>query len=288
MERKLLTYDGSHLGEFEFLSVVPWCYPCTKGTSGLKTVTLFAVINLPGILEPQNVILKRNCAGHTDQLVIDELKPIFDLQKMGSHGIRLHGIPRKYDNNYPWIVDGPNGLIFNTYIHLQWSEYFVFRATTKIEDTLRFIQLPRLDETQWLPTASCDIKPGHKKFFFEIQKILIFRELMRVGSTNLGDILIKNLIPLSIDEMVMKNLSETPKKITQEIENFFFISPTSKTEIIIKMLGLTKETYQEQVEIIRNTMTKIINRVDQDKLWLIDYVINQLIDRCTIYYNLTA
>ena len=92
LERKVLTYDGSNLGEFDFMSVVSWCHPCTEVTSGMKAVALFAVINLPGLIEPQHVILKRNCAGHTDQLVVDELKLVFSLHKMGTHAIRLRGI----------------------------------------------------------------------------------------------------------------------------------------------------------------------------------------------------
>lgn len=291
IERKFLSYDGTHLGEFEFLNVVSWCHPCSKVTSGLKSVALFAIINLPGLLESHHVILKRNCAGHTDQLVVDELKPIFSLQKMGSHAIRLRGIPRKYNNMYPWIVDGPEGEVINTYIHIQWSEYFVFRATITKDNTtekVTFVPLPTLKDTQWLPTTASEIKKGHKKFYFEIQKILIYRELMRIGNTNLSDILVKNITPLSIDEMIIKEPVvdfDNGRKITQELEKFFFPKTTSKTEIIVKMLGLTKENYCDQVEIIRNSMTKVINRVDHNKLWLVDDIVNQLTDRCTIYYE---
>jgi hypothetical protein len=52
------------------------------------------------------------------------------------------------------------------------------------------------------------------------------------------------------------------------------------------MLGLTQERYREQVEALRNSMSQIISRIDGEKLWLVDDVISQIIDRCTIYYDL--
>jgi hypothetical protein len=291
-ERKVLTYDGSILGEYDFMSIVSWCYPCTKVTSGSKPVTLFAVINLPGLIEPQYVILKRNCAGNTDQLVVDELKSVFGLYKMGSHAIRLRGIPRKYDNDYPWIIDSSNGEIVNVFIYPQWSEYLIFRATTTKDDNnkVTFIPLLKLEDTQWVPTTSSDIKEGHRKFFYETQKILIYRELLRIGNTNLSDILVKNIgkqiVPLSIDEMVIKGPTDNHRKLSQTLEKFFFPKTTSKTEVIIKMLGLSRENYMDQIEIIRNTLARIINRVDQDKLLLVDDITTQLVDRCTNYYGL--
>jgi hypothetical protein len=285
---KVLTYDGSRLGEYEFTGNVIWCYPCTKITSGIKSVALFALLKLPTLIDPHYVILKRNCAGRTDQLVVDELKPIFGLQKMGSHTIRLRGIPRKICDNYPWIIDSPQGQIINTYIYRQWSEYFVFRASTEKDQfgVLWPKPLPTFKDIEGsFPSVISEWKKGHIRFATEIQTILIFRELMRVGSTNSGDILIRNLSPLSIDETVIKELGSHPKAITQDLEGFFFPRLVSRTEAIVRMLGLTRDNYRDSVEVIRNSMTRVIQRVDGSKLWLVDDVINQLIDRCTIYYE---
>ena len=284
-----LSFDGTPLGEFEFSAVVSWVYPCTKITSGSKSVALFAIMNFPKIEGPQYVILKRNCAGQTDQLVIDELKPIFGLKKMGTHTIKLRGIPRKYDKNFPWVVDMPDGQTnTNLYIYPQWSDYFLFHTTVNNDPTtegkMLFLPLPSVKETVWLPSVQSEIRDGHKKFFYEVQKILVFRELMRVADTNMNDILIKNLLPLSIDEMVIK--TSDFKKLSEEIERFFFVKITSKTEVIIKMLGLNKEDYQDKIEILRNSMIKIITRIDDTKMWLVDDVVNQIVDRCTIYYKL--
>ena len=181
----------------------------------------------------------------------------------------------------------------NIFIYPKWSEYLLFKATvTKDKNTNKtiFIPLLTLEDTQWVPTTSSEIKEGHRKFFYEIQKILIYRELLRVGNTNLGDILVKyigkQIVPLSIDEMVIKGPTDTYRKLSQTLDKFFFPKTTSKTEVIIKMLRLSRENYVDQIEIIRNTITRIISRVDPNKMGLVDDITNQLVDRCSNYYGL--
>jgi hypothetical protein len=295
--RTHLTFDGSYLGEHEFMSVVSYCFPCTKVTAGQKPVSLYAKIMLPGMTDVHYVILKRNCTGKTDQLICDELKPIFGLQKMGSHSIRLRGVPRKYDPKHPWIIDGPQGPILNTYIEPQWSDYFIFRATTSLngEGNRIFVPLHSLKDTVWFDAANpSSITPGQKLFAYEIRKIFVFRDLLRISDTNLLNILVKNfgsekspdIKPLSIDEMTIKGPNEKYRKLSKEVDEFFFPKTTTRTEVLIKMLGLTQERYREQVEALRNSMSQIISRIDGEKLWLVDDVISQIIDRCTIYYDL--
>lgn len=281
-----LPFDGTHIGDFEFSAVVNWIYPCSKTTTRGKTVTLFAILNLPNVEEKQYVILKRNRTNLTDQLVIDELKPIFGLKKMGTHTIKLKGIAKKHDKNYPWLVTMPDEqIITNVQIDYKWSDYLVFPATIKKDPTgkVDFVPLSSVGSTIWLPSVQSEIKEGHKKFYYEIQKILVFRDLMRISETNLNDIMIKNLLPLSIDEMVIKH---DFKKLSDEIERFYFLKLTTRSEVMIKMLGLSKEDYQDKIEILRNSMINIIGRVDESKIWLVDDVTNQIIDRCNIYYKL--
>lgn len=291
-----LKYDGFHLGSFEFNDVVKWSWPCTKTTSGLKTVTLYVMLKLSGWTAEIPVILKRNCAAGNDQIVIDELKPLFGLRKMGTHRIRLHGIPRRIQSDLPWILETTAGNRLNVALELKWSEYFVFRACTYTDKLgkMTFVQYPKLQDTPWVPSVSNEIKEGHRKFFFEIQKILIFRELLRVSDTNLTNILVRinphkkgsTISPLSVDEMTIKNASDNYRKIPEAIEKFFFSKLNTKTEVIIRMLGLTKEDYTSQVETLRNAITQIIIRIDENRIGLVDDVINNIIDRVTLYYRL--
>lgn len=289
-ERKILTYDGSHLGSFDF-TTVSWWKPCVGGSSSRKSVPFYACINLPGLIEPQYVILKRNCAGNTDQFLIDELKSIFGLHKMGTHGIRLRGIPRRFNNDYQWITD--TGIV-NAYIEYErWSEYFLFRAVTKrdSEGKITVIPLNTLKDTEWLPNVTTDIKEGHKKFFYEVQKILVYRELVRVGTQNLDDILVKMIdskfFPLSIDEMSIKSPTSTPKKLPSNVEKFFFPYSSTRMTVLIKMLGLTHDNYRIQIGILCNSMSNIINRVDPTLIWLVNDVSARLINKCTLHYEHT-
>jgi len=285
----ILSFNGAHLGKYEFSSVISWCYPCNAETSGRKTVLLYAMLSLGGHTYP--IILKRNCSGNNDQIVIDELKPLFGLTKMGTHQIRLHGIPRKYYPNMPWILN--NGQP-NCYVHPQWSEYFIFRAnTTNLNGRINFVPMLKVDSTLWLPTDANRISHGHKQFFYEIQKILLFRSLFKITDTNLSNILIKPtssrrqpLIPMSIDEMTIKLTGGTYRGPPQNLEQYFFPRTTTHTEILVRMLGLTRESYMDQIEIIRNSMSQIITRISGEKLWMVNIITEYIADKASVYFSL--
>ena len=101
---------------------------------------------------------------------------------MGTHQIRLHGILRKivdYDN---WIshTGEPNCFIFH-----QWSDYLVLRAETITRDEIPiFINYPNLKDVSWIPDPR-DITDVHRKFYSDLQKIFVFRELFRVETPGL-------------------------------------------------------------------------------------------------------
>ena len=147
---------------------------------------------------------------------------------------------------------------------------YIQTTMTSINGQITFVPLLTLEETLWLPNSTNDVKDGHRKFFFDIQKILVFRELLRIGSTNLRDILVKivgkHLFPLSIDETTIKMPGTNFKGLSQDLEKFFFPKTISKTEVIIRMFGLTKENYQNQISVIRNSLSRILNRVDTSNL----------------------
>lgn len=290
---KVLAFDGSYLGEFNMRSVVVWVRPCSARTSGMKPVVLYAIVNFSGHNFP--VILKRNCSGKRDQNIVDELKPLFGLNKMGSHSIRLKGIIRKQDPKLDWIVNGPHGPVYNMCIEEKWSDYLLFRADihTHKDGRFDFIEYSTLENTICFPTVSSDITPRARLFFYEIQKILVFRHLLRISGTNMSDILVRPArnpeempTALSIDEMSVKAPNENYKKISDKIEALFFIKTTSRSQVLMKMLNLNRDDYPDKIEAIRNSMIKIITRIDETKLWLVDTVVNQLVDRAQDYYTI--
>lgn len=286
----VLSFNGSRLGKHEFNSVIKWIYPCNPTTKGRKTVVCYALLNLNGHDHP--IILKRNCSGNNDQIVADELKPLFGLTKMGTHQIRLHGIPRKYYENSPWVLDTGQ---LNFYIYPQWSDYFIFRATTTTgeNNACSFISMPILKDTPWLPTTGNQITSKHKLFYYEIQKIFVFRDLLKINDTNLSNILVRSdstsrhgrPVPLSIDEMNIKLLTDGYRKPHNDIEQFFFPRTTTRTEVLVRMLGLTQENHVDQIEILRNSISLIITRVAEDKLWMVNEIIEQIVDKVSLYFS---
>lgn len=336
-----LAFDGSHLGAHEFWDVIHWAFPYVGGTSGHKVVPFKAMIKLrqsDGKIQHYPIILKRNTSGRSDQAVVDELKPLFGLQKMGTHRIRLHGIYRKVNKDLPWLLLGPKGEeIGNAEFVQQWSEYYILRASygkrpgpTGSKTSFHYF-IP-LNEAMYYPFLKEDITEDHKRIYQEIQKIYVFRDLLRVSSSNGRDVLVRfhpssrdqfkelfyrdstlqirghldphdnvpkcnllgltchpssdRLVPLSIDEMKVKPPGEHYKGLSDDVKNYCLQGADIHAKAVIKMLGLTEETYPKQIEDLRSAMGRIITRVDDERLWLVDSVISQIADRVRLYYTL--
>lgn len=296
-----LPFDGSDLGTHDWNAVVCFWWPHTEQTTGQRSPILQVGLKLDSAIVP--VLLKRNQTRKTDQAVVDELKPIFGLQKMGTHRIRLHGIPRKINETQHWA---DQGTILNTTIYPQWCDYMVLKGPTRFrpDGVPEFFRLPTLEELRWIPSAS-SVTLDHRNFYFEIKKVIVFRELLGVTDTNDSNILVRTIsgtilgkesgdilfdkgkyVPLSIDEMNIKYPGEKFKRIPRKEESFLFGSETARTETLIKMLGLHKETFPEQIETLRSSLARVIRRVDQEKLWLVDHLTAKITDQVSLYYNL--
>lgn len=274
---EILPFDGSFLGEYKYEDVVLWSWPCRDDTSPNKSPSIYAVLG------PNRypVVLKRNVSKRTDQAVIDEIKPLFGLHKMGTHRIRLYGVPRRYNDECAWVGT-------NIYIYPQWSDYFLFRASGKeVQGQVMITPVLTLHETIWAPAAVKDFTPEHWKFYNEIQKGFVFRNLCRVSSKSLKDFLVKRdpIRLVSINETKARDPRSPYKQPSEQIMKFFFPRVSIQTEILIQMLGLTKEEYSVKLEMLRNGMSKIVSRVDPEKLWLVDSIINQINDMLSIYVN---
>jgi len=283
----VLSFDGSYIGKYNFLDVVSWCHPSVPNLPKNKTMPLYALLKLGDSTYP--VMLKRNCSKRTDQAVLDELKPIFGIEKIGTHRITLKGIPSRINPDGPWIY--PNGVV-NTHIKLAWSEYYVFRTPTTTNEFGQqdFVIYPILEDISWCPSTTSGITDKHKQFFYEIQKILIFRDIFNIPFSNLKNIVVKikssketdPIKPISINENSIGNTSGIPKQLL----TFFFPTSNTKVKILIKMLGMTKDKYRDQIEIIRNTMSSIIMSIDDVKLPIVDSIISKIVDRVSVYYSL--
>lgn len=277
---KLLPWNGSHLGKHNFLDVVLWYYPISTFTHKGVTPVCVAYIKWNDVNYP--VILKKNHRiSKTDQVIVDQLKPLFGLVKMGTHRIRLHGSIRKHRSDAPWVY--PNGAS-NCEVIKFWEEYLIFPATMEIADGDRkaFKILKSMDQYE-MPNSKAHVTDEHRRVYQELKKILMFRELMRVKNTTLDRILIRDGTLISTDEMViLKPDDMLPKttyenfKLSTELENLCFPLITSRGEVLSKMCNLTKENYMAELAQLQEAIKRTIIEIDETKLWLADLVFDRM------------
>ncbi len=296
MNRNLL-FDGGDLGSFSFLDVVKWYWPVQ--VNSVRIPVLMTLLDYHGHVYP--VYLKRNAHGSHDQLLVDELKPLFGLNKIGTHSIRLHGIPKKIVDEEHWVLR--NGQL-NSYIALQWSDYLVFRAETEpkrvIDPTARspekpvFICYENLTNMRWIPEPD-NVTDESRKFFYELQKIFLFREIFRVSQTELNDVLIrynpyrsKDYSPLSVDEIHIRDIDQNFKWLNVTTERFFFPKSTSKGDVLVKMFGITQENYREVIRQLKDSLVHVISRVKPSYIWLADYVLQKMTNLCELYFQMMS
>lgn len=321
---KILKFDGQHLGQYNFADIVKWIYPCKSQVKGNKTATFYALINYQGYDYP--AILKRNSSRRNDQIVMDEIKPVFGLLKMGTHPVRLKGVPKKINKSQPWIL--PTGDL-NLEIENKWTDYYIFRATTHHQnDKMIFNGLATLEQTVWVPTVRQNFTPEHKYFYEELKKIVLFRDIARISTPNMENIMIlptndtinicpksSDLMkainndpesqdlaelfqldipgylpscpyrPLSIGETKIHHPEENYLRLKSKYEKFLFPRITSRSDVLVKMLGLEAETCGSQLEKIRNTLGKIIHKVDNDQMWLVNSLIEKICDLAIIHFR---
>jgi len=333
-----LKFDGTHLGAYDFHAAIStWWYPCVAETSGKKTTPIFTYLKIAhpdGEDERYPIILKRNTQKRVDQVMIDELKPLFGLVKIGTHQIRLRGVVKKIDDRYPWVFQTENGPFRNAQLDGTWSEYLIFKATCiRHEDVVNFLPLPSLTDVAYYPFYQNNIREGQRNLYRELQKIFVFRDLFRVASSNSGDVLFRfdalaseeyqrrflasiqqrnyhdphtdsskyNLIeivgqydpnlpndrvlPVSIDEVKIKLPSELYKGLSDSIKSYCLQKSDTHAKALIYMLGLTKDNYPDQIEKLRDSISRTIRRFNDDYIWLSDHVSTQIMDKVSVYYN---
>jgi hypothetical protein len=278
---KYLTYDGSFLGRLDWHQTVTWWEPQPFDS---KPTVMYAMFMFNGHEYP--VILKKNSAQKRDQLIIDEIKPLFGLKKMGTHSVKLSGIPHVL----------PRGRL---HVEDKWSYYFVFRATTFLDrnNQIMFQQLTPLSKFNWFPEPGEEPDQNHRDFYDEVQRIFIFRDIVRVVRTTLDDILVRTdpLTLYSISETSVRPPNEacTPLSLARgqlqaKLVESYFPEPRNRAETIIRMLGLTSSNYPERLDRLRYAISEIIFRIDNNKIWLVDQIINRLTDDLQVFYSIEA
>jgi len=253
-----LTFDGSGLGANLFADVI--LEMMIVNPQKTRTLTLSCTFRWKEKLYP--VYLKK--ATKKIQILLDEIKPLFGLKKMGTHFIVLDQSVSQHED-----------------------ELKLTRRRTQ------YLLIKRENETLYndlnsilFPSRPSEIKMKHKLLYKDLQKIIFFKELFRI-SVGFEDILIKydqttdTFQSLSINETVFKELG-SEYKLTKKIQDTFMEGRKYVREnLLIDMFGLTEENYEEKLRKLEEEMTIIVSSCDcSEYLKLIRHV------NCSIFQRM--
>ena len=269
-----MKYDGTLIkGIYDFTYVVRNFKFCYK--SNFKMPPFYAVIYLEN--KTYYVIMKRLRSLNSDQCLIDEYKRLFGLTPIGTHIIKFNSGLKRKDKTKPWESENIT-IIKDTFY------YLIMRARVTVDDSNNIVFYSMVPISQIDYTDIQSVKPIYK----EVQKILLFRYLFRIQNKSINDIYILNTNDdvLSINESDITPLTSN-YVFTETLEKHFFPKVTSKVEILINMCGFTKELYKEQLMMLKKSIIKITTRINDERLWIVEYVVNKINDWLTIYYDNT-
>lgn len=178
--------------------------------------------------------------------LIDEIKPIFFLEKIGTHWAKFNG-----------------------------KIYILLKAQIK-EDII--IEETTLNEIK--------IKEPYNlaNFLYEVQKIFVFRELLGITKTYESSIVLRNKIthiqPISYYEPNMK--PETEKKILPQtvLERWFIHVHTDVDQITKQILCIDKlEDITKNLHFLKEKLVCIVNRVDISMNTSVDLILSRIRNR---------
>jgi hypothetical protein len=279
----MFRFDGSDLGNYEWDVIHKfWIVnPESKITPNLiAEITLF---------DQQISVWMIRIRGDTDDCMIDELKPLFGLVKSGSHRIHIKGVPKIYNPAYQWLL--PNGQI-NGYIDVKdFVEYLLMPIEAK--STGVFVTYPSLTSVVWYPNNESDVTPKHRKFFGEVQKVLLFRELFRVSTTDLdrihirqADEAISDNMPITMKDHHVRDFNLPFAGIDDKIARMYFPFAESKGKTLVGCLSLTKSNYHDQLMMLRINIENIIERTRPNRVWLANYAYEQMLALTNLYFSI--
>lgn len=241
-----LKWDGSYIGEFKGdIIIAQYTYKNYK----------FFVLKIKLVNEtiiPSRYVLVKNKFPN----IVDEIKPIFNIQKTGSHSLKIDS-----------------------------QLYVIYKSKYKIEnkDTYKFFidkSLNRFDKKD----------PIRMRHSIEIKKIIVFRELLALRFNIEPSILlnIKTGLLTSINEIETNANNDSCSRsiITRGVALEWFIENDIPFFVKCMTGNLSiSDADCEDINIttsrLKNKLEEIIERVDKDYIWFSSYVVN----RCANYLN---
>lgn len=237
-EMQVLKWDGSDLGKLGISSIEK-----SSKVQGLR----YILINVWGI--KCYCIIK----SATDRFscVIDELKEVFSITKLGTHTIKIDGI-----------------------------RYLLIRAQTNQEgDPVYEHDLGRVMKAEGGDPKSNDL------FRRQVQEILAFRYLMTIKSTNVSSIKVRaNENPSSLIKYYPISFKETSCKMDIDksllpfsLMDYWFTEEETLEMAIRRIVPRKKE--EETYSVLSRYSTKIekiVKRVDKKHIWIVNGIMERI------------
>lgn len=238
----MLKWDGTHLGQFHESIILAK----TKTKHGRYWKIKIPLTDKPEPREVEVYCLAK-IVKNFFPAIIDEIKPIFGLPKMGTHTLRIEGFL-----------------------------YLIIRIPTIrgiiIEDHC-------LNELTINPTTNM-------LFCRQVQEILCFRDLLALSSTYESSIHVRYMepnhpFPISFVENNM-NFTENKRPVLSKrmIKRWFGDTPINI--VLLRLMRIGKDDLRRFPEILakyRKDIEEAINRVNKDSIWCSNFILNRLSNR---------
>lgn len=262
-------WDGSDLGERSWDSFVLRWYPALPKTCGSKPTTVLAWVQGP--TAPVPVYLKPNFSGTLDQVIVDELKPLFGVEKMGTHLVTIDKVVTKRSKGADWYTE--TGQLQCDPIPRK-AVYFLFRAVVDSNGVFtRGTMLREYKNIQWLTFG--------EKFLDDIRRIYLFRLCLRVSDTCPSNVLVMTGAGVyrgfSVDEMAIKGKEETCRDVPKGDRTILFPPTLNQSDLLSRMIVEGCPTGEDPNH-LPSRVNDVLLRVapGKDYRWALDQLIEKV------------
>jgi len=266
---QFLTFDGTHLGYYKLEDCVKWWYIFTlEGDKGNNW--FFVYFSFGG--HYYTVLMRRFSKLYvSNACIIDELKVLYGLNKFGTHQIcldkRFH-----YDNGSWGIVKGK-------------TTFVIFRTETfhRPDRCIEFYQ-PITLKGLILPENYEDVTDEQVDLLKQVQKILLFRELVGVHHKGLESMVVIGKKVYSLDFSLI-DMSSQIKMPSTSTSYQIFPELWTKQRLLERMQGFCQQNYDDHLDRLKLQLEDVISRIDKTKLDRIPWLIRNIDMRMVLYYE---
>ena len=234
-------WDGSHLGD----------YPSSIILSSTKTrIGRYCQVQIGNI---KGMGILRASVDYTPCLV-DEHKPIFNINKIGTHSLKIDG-----------------------------RLYILTRPMTASIDTFNPEDDMIIDD---IPMSELHINPSAADLVFrhQVQELLCFRDIMALAGSHVGSIFIRvpetrRPYPISVKEYSMR-FGDRKSTLSNTVAQKWF-SDRSISDVLVCMLRIDLEHFDMSMLLAkyRSEMENVFTRIDKRRVCSVVLILNRIMNR---------